>query len=202
MLLSLIVAFTITPWMAYHALRGEYDRSAEEPWTLESSAAYCGYSRILAPILSSRALSIGFLASTVALFIAALLLVGLRSVPLKILPFDNKNELQIVIDMPEGTTLEPQAEAGSRTFLVKVGLPRREGVYTGSFGRVIIPAGKRERLLVPAAAVERIGQLTFVTTVDEERRASRRLVTLGPAIGDDHYEVLSGLRAGENVLLR
>jgi multidrug efflux pump subunit AcrA (membrane-fusion protein) len=107
-------------------------------------------------------------------------------------------------DLVEGTVDEivPQAEAGSRTFLVKVGLPRREGVYTGSFGRVIIPAGKRERLLVPAAAVERIGQLTFVTTVDEERRASRRLVTLGPAIGDDHYEVLSGLRAGENVLLR
>lgn len=104
----------------------------------------------------------------------------------------------------DGTVDEivPQAEAGSRTFLVKVGLPKREGAYTGMFGRVLIPAGERQRLVVPEAAVERIGQLTFASVVDAGRQVSRRLITLGPEAGDGRLEVLSGLRAGETVLLR
>ena len=96
----------------------------------------------------------------------------------------------------------PQAEAGSRTFLVKVGLPRRQGMYTGMFGRVLIPAGQRERIVVPAAAIERIGQLDFVDTVDPDGAVSRRLVTLGAPAGDGNVEILSGLRPGEVTLLR
>lgn len=94
----------------------------------------------------------------------------------------------------------PQAEAGSRTFLVKIGLPRGAGIYTGMFGRAIIPAGERQRLLVPRAAVQRVGQLEFVDVVGPERAVSRRLVTLGSAAGD-RVEVLSGLRPGEQVLV-
>lgn len=106
-------------------------------------------------------------------------------------------------DVIDGTVDEivPQAEAGSRTFLVKVGLPKRQGVYTGMFGRVGIPAGTRHRLLVPAAAVERVGQLDFVSVVGPDRTLARRLVTLGPDAGGGRVEVLSGLRAGEMVLL-
>ena len=95
----------------------------------------------------------------------------------------------------------PQAEAGSRSFLVKVDLPKTEGLYTGMFGRILIPAGERKRLLAPEAAFERIGQLTFVSVVGEGRRVSRRLATLGPTAGEGKVEVLSGLRAGERVLL-
>lgn len=103
----------------------------------------------------------------------------------------------------EGTIDEivPQAEAGSRTFLVKVGLPKRAGVYTGGFGRVLIPAGERARLLIPTTAVERIGQLAFVTTVDGGGKLRRRLVNLGPETIDGRSEVLSGLRAGEMVVV-
>lgn len=92
----------------------------------------------------------------------------------------------------------PQAEAGSRTFLVKVGLPRHAGLYTGMFGRVLIPAGTRQRLLVPAAAIRQVGQLTFAEAV-VGGRVERRLVTLGPPAGDGRIEVLSGLAAGETV---
>ena len=104
----------------------------------------------------------------------------------------------------EGTVDEivPQAEAGSRTFLVKVGLPKRQGLYTGMFGRVLIPAGERTRLLVPETAVERIGQLDFVYVVGGGRQIERRLATMGLPAGDGRVEVLSGLRPGDIVLLR
>ncbi len=94
----------------------------------------------------------------------------------------------------------PQAEVGSRTFLVKIGLPREAGLYTGMFGRALIRTGERERLFVPALAVERVGQLDFATVVDADGGLGRRLVTLGSPAGDQ-VEVLSGLRPGERVLL-
>jgi len=103
----------------------------------------------------------------------------------------------------EGTIDEivPQAESGSRTLLVKVGLPAAPGLYAGMFGRLRIPAGERKRVTVPQAAVARIGQLAFVNVVDAERRVSRRLVTLGRPAGQGRVEVLSGLRGGDEVLL-
>jgi RND family efflux transporter MFP subunit len=94
----------------------------------------------------------------------------------------------------------PQAEAGSRTFMVKIGLPREAGVYTGMFGRALIRTGERERLLIPGGTIERVGQLDFVNVVGDDGTLARRLVTLGAATGDQ-VEVLSGLRAGERVLL-
>ncbi len=96
----------------------------------------------------------------------------------------------------------PQAEAGSRTFLVKIDLPKREGVYTGMFARALIPAGERKRLLIPENSYEQIGQLTFVSVVGPDRALSRRLVTLGQPVAPDQIEALSGLSAGESVLLR
>jgi membrane fusion protein (multidrug efflux system) len=95
----------------------------------------------------------------------------------------------------------PQAEAGSRTFLVKIDLPNREGVFTGMFARALIPAGERRRLLIPENAVEQIGQLSFVSVAGPERALSRRLITLGQKVAPGQIEVLSGLSAGESVLL-
>lgn len=93
----------------------------------------------------------------------------------------------------------PQAETGARTFLVKVRFAPRADVFAGMFGRVEIPAGERERFLVPAAAIERIGQLEFVTVVGEGGRAERRLVTSGTRSERGQLEVLSGLASGERV---
>ena len=103
----------------------------------------------------------------------------------------------------DGTIEEivPFAEPGARTLLVRVGLPGDPQLYDGLFARVAIPAGQRERLLVPTAATSRVGQLDFVTTVGPERQLRRRLVTLGEPVADDRIEVLSGLTAGETVLL-
>jgi len=93
----------------------------------------------------------------------------------------------------------PQAETGARTFLVKVRFAPRADVFSGMFGRVEVPAGERERLLVPPAAIERIGQLEFVTAVGEDGRTERRLVTSGTRNDRGQVEVLSGLAAGERV---
>jgi multidrug efflux pump subunit AcrB len=106
MLMSMVVAFTITPWMTYHVLKGEYGKEGEVPWTVEGSAIYRVYSRVLDPLLRRRPLAVGLLVVMFLLFLGAAWLAADRSVPLKMLPFDNKNEFQIVVDMPEGTTLE------------------------------------------------------------------------------------------------
>lgn len=96
----------------------------------------------------------------------------------------------------------PFAEPGARTLLIKVGLPQDSRLYAGLFARVAIPAGRRSRLLVPEAAVDRVGQLSFVTVSDRAGRLERRMVTLGDYRIDGKIEVLSGLAPGERVLRR
>jgi multidrug efflux pump subunit AcrB len=81
---------------------GAAARNSRPPPT-PSSIASTG---VVAPFLASRARRVGLLAVIVILLIVPVGLVVLRLVPLKMLPFDNKNEFQIVVDMPEGTTLE------------------------------------------------------------------------------------------------
>jgi multidrug efflux pump subunit AcrB len=109
MLMSLVVAFTITPWMSYHLLKGHYEHPApgeEKPVHLHDTVIYRIYNRVLGPLLNSRVLAVVLLLVTGVLFVAAIGLVAARKVPLKMLPFDNKNEFQVIVDMPRGTSLE------------------------------------------------------------------------------------------------
>lgn len=106
MLMSLVVAFTITPWLAYHALKRSFDKPQTEAFVLEKSLFYRIYNAVMTPVFRSRSVR-GLILLVVFLLLAfAGWLVFSRRVPLKMLPLDNKNELQVVIDMPEGTTLE------------------------------------------------------------------------------------------------
>ena len=94
-----------------------------------------------------------------------------------------------------------EVDASSRTQLVKVHLDGVAGdVLPGTFGRLWVNAEPREVLLVPAAAVRQIGQLSFVQVV-QDGRAVRRLVKTGPA-RDDRIEILSGLQSGEVILVK
>ena len=113
MFISLVVAFTLTPWMSYHVLKGEYGKKEEQVWVLEKSPTYRFYHVVLPVFLHSRLYSWLLIAVTAGLFGFAGWLAMARFVPLKMLPFDNKNEFQIVIDMPEGTTLETTDVAAS-----------------------------------------------------------------------------------------
>ncbi len=106
MMMSMLVAFTITPWSAFHILKKEYGKAEEEPFDIHKTVFYRVYSSLMAPFLLSRGLSWIFLGGIVLLLLFSVSLALFRKVPLKMLPFDNKNELQLVIDLPEGTTLE------------------------------------------------------------------------------------------------
>jgi RND family efflux transporter MFP subunit len=93
----------------------------------------------------------------------------------------------------------PEAQAASRSFAVKVTGPCPPGVYTGMFGRILIPLDDEEVVVVPAAAVVRVGQLDMVR-VWEDGRIERRSIQLGRRFDED-YEVLAGLKPGEKVVL-
>lgn len=94
----------------------------------------------------------------------------------------------------------PFAEPGARTLLVKARIPYDARLFAGMFARAAIPGPERARLIVPELAVERVGQLEFVTVVSEEG-VRRRMVTTGPHLEGGMLEVLSGLAAGERVAL-
>jgi RND family efflux transporter MFP subunit len=101
----------------------------------------------------------------------------------------------------QGTISEivPEAQSASRTFQVKVTGPCPTGIYTGMFGRILIPLQEEQVLVIPRQAVRRVGQLELVDLVEGDR-SSRRAVRTGRTLGEN-VEVLSGLREGEQVLI-
>ena len=105
-------------------------------------------------------------------------------------------------DRLRGTVQEivPSADPLSRTVLVKVGLPRDERLVSGMFGRVQLPLGERQVLLLPEKALRRVGQLTLVRTRTGKDWALR-MVRLGARRADGGFEVLAGLDAGAVVAL-
>ena len=104
---STFVALFITPWVAMMALRRLADKKEGEPEYDPTRGIVYRISRaVLGPVLRSRVASWSVLGAVALLLAATMAVPAFRVVPLKMLPYDNKNEFQIVIDMPEGTTLE------------------------------------------------------------------------------------------------
>lgn len=94
----------------------------------------------------------------------------------------------------------PEANSANRTFQVKVVGPCPRGIYSGMFGRIIIPLGKEDVLVIPKDAVIKAGQLELATVV-ENGALSKRYIRTGRHFGDN-IEVLSGLKEGELVALQ
>ncbi|MCX8035926.1 MAG: efflux RND transporter periplasmic adaptor subunit [Candidatus Sumerlaeia bacterium] len=95
----------------------------------------------------------------------------------------------------------PQAEAASRSVLVKVAVPKHPRMVEGQFGRLSIPTGQRRRLCMPLSAVVRVGQLTFCDAVTTGGVLERRPIKLGEHSEFGRIEVISGLKAGDVVAL-
>ena len=111
MLLSLFVALTITPYLGVIFLR-ERDKKGKAPKVhkpLEETFIFRIYEKFEKPLIENPKKRWLFLGITFLILILSMGLFFTKSVVVKMLPFDNKNEFQIVIDMPEGTTLERTA---------------------------------------------------------------------------------------------
>jgi multidrug efflux pump subunit AcrB len=108
MVFSLVVAFVVTPWAAVRLLKptGHHAHGEEDRFTRL-------YRRVMGPLIASTRTRAVFLAGVAALLLAAMALVPLGLVTVKMLPFDNKSEFQVMVDMPEGTALESTARVAS-----------------------------------------------------------------------------------------
>jgi len=95
----------------------------------------------------------------------------------------------------------PQAQALSRSFLVKVSMPQADDLYEGMFGRMLIPAGRRRHLCVPIGAIRTLGQLQFVDVVGPDEALQRRMIRTGRVGVPGRIEVLSGVQVGERVVV-
>ncbi len=109
MFISLLVAFVITPWLTYRMLKNVKHNSAAMDTDPDDTKIYRFFDKGVGPFLcgnSGRGRRWALFGGIIVLIIAAVSLAGMKLVIMKMLPFDNKSEFQIVLDMPEGTSLE------------------------------------------------------------------------------------------------
>ena len=109
MLISLMVAFVVTPWLAYKILRNTHEGSEHSADELSNNGLYKFFNKYLTPFLRSDTGKCNrhkLLLVVMLLLLLSVSLVGIKLVVLKMLPFDNKSEFQVIVDMPEGTTVE------------------------------------------------------------------------------------------------
>ncbi len=110
MVFSLIIAFTVTPWAATHILKkkdttthGGEEKAPDDFFTRL-------YHRVMDPLLASRIWRLLFFATITALLLGTCSMMYFGLVKVKMLPFDNKSEFQVILNMPEGSTLEQTAK--------------------------------------------------------------------------------------------
>jgi multidrug efflux pump subunit AcrB len=116
MIMSLAVSFTITPWLAYRMLRMRAAGEAQGAAPRDSvSGPRRFFDATLLPLIRRPWRGWLFLLLVMLLFIGSVLLVLVRRVQVKQLPYDNKDEILLVLDMPAGTTLE-RTDAAARDF--------------------------------------------------------------------------------------
>jgi multidrug efflux pump subunit AcrB len=106
MLFSLAVALIITPWLAFRLLRGAHGHDQGEAYVLENTRIYQVYRRLMEPLLERPARLWAVMGVVMLLLVGAGSMFLTRTVRMKMLPFDDKNEIQVILDLPEGTPLE------------------------------------------------------------------------------------------------
>ncbi len=117
MALSLLIAFTVTPWLALKWMKSHHGATAHVAHTVQPAATGLAarlpafFGRILRPFLDSSRQRWKLLGGILLAMALSVGLAGMQWVILKMLPFDNKSEFQVVVDMPAGTPLENTAAA-------------------------------------------------------------------------------------------
>ena len=154
------VAFVVTPWAAYRMLRRRTirrrrRRSSRRTKKPQEALRPRLYRRVMGPLIPSPEMAPMFLTGMVVLLLGACSLFVSRRVKVKMLPFDNKSEFQIIVDMDEGRTLEQTARARARngrrrprrTRSDRLRSVRRHGgaVQFQRLGASLFPAARRQR---------------------------------------------------------
>ena len=116
MFFSLAISFIVTPWAAIRILQWRkkiHSADSHEPDRESASENFFGrmYRGLMTPLIASAKRRYQFLAALVVLLLVSMALVGVGWVKVKMLPFDNKSEFQIILNMPEGSSLERTAQA-------------------------------------------------------------------------------------------
>ncbi|MFN8573850.1 MAG: efflux RND transporter permease subunit [Gemmatimonadaceae bacterium] len=137
MIASLAVAFIVTPYLSLKLLKGHVakaslaiDRS-HEPEELGRFGTW--YAKLLGPLISHPRRRYAFYGTTVVLLLASMGLLAVKAVQVKMLPFDNKSEFQVIADLPEGTALETSNALGTEMAAALRTIPevRSTEVYAG-----------------------------------------------------------------------
>jgi multidrug efflux pump subunit AcrB len=126
MVFSLLVALIVTPWAAVRILKRSDEASHGEREDFVTRL----YRRVMGAILHRAPLRWGFLGGVVFLLLASCSLFYFQFVKVKMLPFDNKSEFQIIVDMPNGTTLEETARVAGALATAALGQPEVVNLQT------------------------------------------------------------------------
>ena len=183
MMLSLVVALTLTPYLGYIFLREKEGHDHKAPVTLEESKIYRLYKAFINPLLEKRWKRWAFIVGTVVILLGSVSFFYTKWVAVKMLPFDNKNEFQVVIDMPEGTTLERTTVVAKEIsqYLAQQKLVRNYQGYIGTAGPISFNGLVRHYDL---RSGENIGdiQVNLVDKKDRSQQSHEIVKQMRPAI--------------------
>jgi multidrug efflux pump subunit AcrB len=132
---SLAVAFVVTPYLAYRLLEGHVHASPKLHVPGEKPTGFARlYARLITPLMDRSAARGAFYSGLIALLVMSVGLLFVKAVKVKMLPYDNKSEFQIVMDLPEGTTLETTNALGQEIarYLRSVPEVKSTEVYAGT----------------------------------------------------------------------
>ncbi|MFN3813939.1 MAG: efflux RND transporter permease subunit, partial [Aquificaceae bacterium] len=133
MFFSLLVAFVITPWASYRLLKYD-EKEKHEEINVKETLFWKVYSKVMVQLIVSKPKRYVFYSLTLLLLFLSVGLLITRAVVVKMLPYDNKSELQIVLDMPEGTSLEKTLEAAKAIgdYISRQSIVKNYQIYTGT----------------------------------------------------------------------
>ena len=181
MLASLAVAFVVTPYLALRLLRGHVGPAR----VAAAGAGGVGglYRRLMTGLMTSVRRRHLFYGTVAALLVVSIGLVAVRAVSVKMLPFDNKSEFQVVLDLPEGATLETSAALGAEVaaYLRTVADVQSTQVYAGTAAPFNFNGLVRHYFLRRGANVADV-QVNLLPKERRSRQSHAIAVTVRPAI--------------------
>ena len=186
MLASLAVAFVITPYLAYRLLKGHVkpSKGIPEPVAETSGTGFTRfYTRLMSSLMDRPRRRRLFYGGVVVLLLLSMGLVGARVVQVKMLPFDNKSEFQVILDPPEGTTLESSAALGAEVsaYLRTVPEVRNTQVYAGTAAPFNFNGLVRHYFMRRGPNVADV-QVNLVGKAERSRQSHAIAVAVRPAI--------------------